>query len=175
MKINLTRSQMLARWRLHRGYDIPHYDSETSRTDGIDLDEILSAEMDEWYSNLLRTAPLSRLVPVEKAGVVSVPGPGSAEMRLRLADTTVRIAGVRLSSWRYAATIVDDPASPQALRQLHPYTRATVSAPVAVFDPVGKTLDLYPYDSDVDILETLTVIEHSTDSFSFDSSALALI
>ncbi len=175
MKLTLTRSEMLARWRLHRGYDIPHHDASVGRSDGIDLDSILEAEMDEWYRNLLLTAPLGLLAPVEKAGIIAVPGQGSVRMRLHLGETAVRIAAVRLSGWRCTATVVSDPLSPAAMRQLHPFTRASADAPVAVFDPLGHTLDLYPYHSGTDKLETLRVVERCADTYSFDSSALSLI
>ncbi len=175
MKTTLTRTEMLDRWRLHRGFDIPHFNAGASRTDGIDLDSILAAEMDEWYANLLHTAPVRHLAPVDIASsMASAAGEGGV-MRLNLSLSTVRVAAVRLSSWRRAATVVTDPSCRVAQNQFHPFTRASAHDPVAVFDPVGKTLDLYPCHSRSDRIVTLSVVEFHPDEFSFDSSALSLI
>ncbi len=172
MKLSLTRSEMLARWRLHRGYDIPAVGVVSGRTDGIDLDAVLSAEMDEWYGRLLASGPLRHLVSVQKAGSVVLPRHGSADTRISLGPAVVRVADVRLSSWYCSARVVDNPSSPLALRQIHPFTRASAESPVAVFDPVAKTLALYPYDPGRDSLLSLRVVEFHEDMFSFDSSAL---
>lgn len=174
MILTLTRSEMLSRWRLHSGYDIPHNGVTLSRTDGIDLDSILASRMDDWYTRLLLMAPLHYLAPAEKASDTLLSSVTGGGMRISLGSSAVRIAAVRLSGWRAAARILTDPSSPEAVRQLHPFTRATADAPVALFDPASHILRLYPCTSS-DILVTLKVVEQKPDLYTFDSSALALI
>ncbi len=174
MILTLTRSEMLACWRLHSGYDIPHAGVTVTRTDGIDLDSILASRMDAWYTDLLLTAPLHHLSPVEKASDSLLSSVSGGGMRIHLGSSALRIASVRLSGWRAAARVLTDPSSPEALRQLHPFTRAGADSPVAVFDPSSRILRLYPCTSS-DTLVTLKVIEQKPDVYTFDSSALALI
>ena len=60
--------------------------------------------------------------------------------------------------------------SPEALRQLDPYTRATLSAPVAVVHP-GGFVTLWPSTGD-NIPDTLRCTARRDDMYHFDQAAL---
>lgn len=78
MKLHLTREEFLALWRTHRGYT-PSVcgDACVQRSDGMDLDSILMAEMEEWYRRLLLEADESLLAPEDIAADTAMPAPSA--------------------------------------------------------------------------------------------------
>ena len=48
---------MLELWRRHCGVEPLRLDSTVTRTDGVDIDALLTQQMRLWYVNLLATAP----------------------------------------------------------------------------------------------------------------------
>ena len=133
MKLHLTREEFLALWRTHRGYT-PSVcgDACVQRSDGMDLDSILMAEMEEWYRKLLLEADESLLAPEDIAADTAMPAPSGGSVTIHLPPGVLRVLCVRLSGWSRPACIVTDPDSPTAVSQLHPYTRACADSPVAV-------------------------------------------
>lgn len=172
MEMHLDRSRMLAAWKLHRAFEPLRNDSSVTRTDGIDLDDLLSAEMDLWYVNLLLTAPEHLLVPEDIAATTEIGKTERGATVVTLPPNTLRILEVKLSSWAQAAKVVL-PGTPAAIRQCSPWTRATADAPVAV--KCGDTLRLYPAASYGDALESLRCIVHRPGEYTFMHSALSLI
>lgn len=170
MKLKLSRNEFLARWRVMRGYAPLRNDVNVVRSDGLDFDLMLEAEMDRWYSRLLREGDLSLLAPEELASSVALPAPAEGCVTLTLPAAAVRVVCVRLSGWSRPATVVTDPDCNMALRQLHPYTRACSENPVAVLYPDGE-LALYPA-SDSDRLVTLQCAMLRDAEFAMDSAAL---
>lgn len=170
MKLKFTRQEFLARWRALRGYAPLRNDVSLTRSDGLDFDGRLEAEMDCWYRRLLLEGDGSLLAPEELARGFALPAPSDGGVTVTLPREVIRVLRVKLSGWRCPATIVTDPESNMALRQLHPYTRACASSPVAVFYPDGD-LALYPAAS-ADMLVTLQCVMCRDDEFAFDSAAL---
>lgn len=99
-----------------------------------------------------------------------MPEPSDGCYALTLPPEAVRVLEVRLSSWRSPARIVTSATHPLAARQLHPFTRATPSHPVAVF--AGGVLRLYPASA-ADSLATLRCVTFREGEYAFDDSALA--
>ncbi|MDE6117620.1 MAG: hypothetical protein K2G33_08955 [Duncaniella sp.] len=172
MEMHLDRSRMLAAWKLHRALEPVRNDSAVTRTDGIDIDELLSAEMDLWYVNLLLTAPEHLLVPRDLSGVAGLERTERGATVVPLPADTLRVPEVKLSSWGVPATVVL-PDTPAAMRQCYPYTRATADAPVAV--KCGNELRLYPAAVQGDTIESLRCIVYVPGEYEFMQSALALI
>lgn len=168
MKLHLTRTEMLARWRACRGFDPMRSDSVVTRTDGMDFDMLRVSDMNEWYGRLLREAPAHLLAP-ETLGMdrlVVEDGPGCR--MVRLPEGTVRVISVTAGGWEACARLTDDPSGRMARRQRHPYTRACAGAPVAVFDPSGPTLRLYPCpEGDVEV----TVVVERPSLYELDEAA----
>lgn len=173
MKLKFTRGEFLAQWRMMRGFAPLRNDAAVTRTDGIDLDSLLEAEMDAWYRRLIRDGDGDTLVAEELAGDIILPEPSEGCVTVSLPPEVARVLTVRLSGWRCPATVVTDPESATALRQLHPYTRAGADSPVAVSYPDSR-LALYPATA-FDTLDTLQCVMLRDDEFVMDSSALNLI
>lgn len=170
MKHHLTREEFLELWRTLRGFSPLRNDAAVTRSDGIDIDSVLMAEMDAWYGRLLREADESLLAPVDIASEVLLQPPVDGCITVSLPPAVVRLLRVKLSGWRCPAAIVTDHECNMALRQLHPYTRACSDSPVAVLYP-GGGLSLYPAES-LDSLETLLCVVDSDGTYSFDNAAL---
>lgn len=172
MKLKMSRQEFLSRWRALRGYAPLRNDVSLSRSDGLDFDARLEAEMDGWYRRLVLEGDESLLAPEELAPGVSLSAPADGCVTLTLPPHAARVTGVRLSGWRRAATVVTDPECNLALRQLHPYTRACEANPVAIVYPDGE-MALYPA-SESDRLVSLRCAMMRDNEFAFDSAALAL-
>lgn len=171
MKTRYSRRELLALWRSLQGF-APATDNPTGIicTDGLDLESRFAAEIDAWYSRLVHSAPPELLAPEELAGSFMLPAPVDGALVLSLPEGVVRVTCVKLSGWSCPARIVTDPHSPEARRQLHPFTRATATSPVAVFTAWGEVA-LYPA-TDFDVLDTLRCVIVRDDEYSFHPSAL---
>lgn len=164
---------MIARWRLHRYHEPLRNDCSVTRTDGIDLDSIVVAEMEAWYFNLLDTAPPDLLVTADIATEVAMSRDPDGVARIPLPPGIRRVTEVVVSSWPCPAQIVTDPHSPTARRQRHKFTRAGSSSPVAIHCGGVLTLCSVPPRSR---LTTLTVVrDPDPGSYPIDTRALDLI
>ena len=133
MHLRLTPSRMLDLWMLHSGYSPSFTDAAFRRNDGIDTSAIHLSEMKQWYRRLLLEAPASCLVADDLSKSIILTPASDGSVVIDLPQSVVRIVSVRLDSWLTSARIVTSPTHPAAMRQLHPYTRATPSRPVAIF------------------------------------------
>ena len=95
-------------------------------------------------------------------------------MVIGLPDSTVRLVSLRLCGWNADAEIVTDTQLPLAARQLCPFTRAGIDAPVAVWSPGSRTAMLYPATGILE-MEKAEIIVDSPDIFRLDSAAFASI
>lgn len=171
MLIHLTLPEMLSRWRLHRGVLPVTSGPALTATVNPALDDLHKAQIEEWYSRLLLTAPEEMIDPADYASRTILPPASDGGVTLSLPREAVRLLRVRLRGWLADARIIDSPHDPEAIRQLHPYTRATADSPVAVARP-GGFVTLYPAMPD-NVLETLTCAVRTTDGrYHFDEAAL---
>lgn len=173
MILHLDRAQMLEQWRLHRAYLPKSSLTAVTRFDTIDTDAILEAEMDAWYRRQLLEAPPELLCPADLSGQVVFIGEKAADgsTPVSLPSSVVRVLDVRLRSWLRPAVPVTDPSDALVSLQLHPYTRATPSLPVALL--CGSELRLYPGASDSDMLLSLRCVVLTEGLYEFDSSLLS--
>lgn len=171
MKMHLSREQMLSLWRLFRLLEPIRSDVAVSRSDGIDLDSILLAEMELWYKKLLLNSPPHLLVAHDVASEVTLSSAPGGALVVTLPEGTFRVLSVKLSDWESAAEIVAHD-SPEARCQLNPYSRAVPSSPVAVLS--GDRLTLYPATSG-SVLQELNCVIYTEGEYEFMREALATI
>jgi len=164
---------MLDLWRLHAAHMPPVADASCARADAIDSSAFFTAELNRWYRRLLLEAPDFILNVRDIAPQVVLPPAVAADAStpLSLPESVVRVFSVRLRSWMRPARIATDPSDPLILRQLHPYTRATASRPVAIFS--DGELRLYPAATATDSVDSLRCVSFSDGVYEFDDSALA--
>lgn len=162
---------MLDLWRLHSGYMPSLADAVFVRNDGVDTSAVHRAEINLWYRRLLLEAPPEQLVADDlSASAVLMSAPDGSTI-VALPPGVVRVLRVRLASWQANARIVTSRTHIAALRQNHPFTRATPSHPVAVF--VDGELRLYPAATSDDSLVSLLCVSYSEDEYRLDDSAFA--
>ena len=148
MILHLTPTQMLEQWRLHRGLHPLANGLSVTAASNTPLDTLMMSEIEAWYQRLLTDGPEERNDPVEYSANIHLPSTLAGEgVTFQLPENAVRLLAVRLTGWQCDARIITDPRSPEALRQLDPYTRATLSAPVAVVHP-GGFVTLWPSTGD---------------------------
>lgn len=173
MKITYTSQQMLEEWKLRRAIGPLRADCTVTRSDGIDLDALLTAEMRGWYLRLLDTAPAEMLAPEDISARVSVTvGPGEDSLTVTLPPECRRVLWVRLKEWAEAAT--PQPADTlRSRRAANPYTRPDRHRPeVTVTGPA--TLTLLPATSAIPQC-IMAVMDHGDDTYTLDQRALELI
>ena len=171
MKIRLSQPQMLSLWRLHRLLEPIRHDAEVTRADGVDLDAILTAEMDQWKIELLLRASQELLVSHDITGEITISSYDDGCAFISLPPEVVRVLSVRLSGWKSSAIPISAD-TPVAMRQRLPYTRADASSPVAVLS--GDGLCLYPASSDSTVTELKCVI-YREGEYEFMREALASV
>lgn len=176
MKLCLTSDEMLQQWRLRRALLPLRNDCEVQRTDGIDIDTYLRAEMRAWYLGLLDTALTRYLSLDDIAADVPLTVDSARCVTVKLPDACRRVISVRLQGWERPATIVTDPLSDLARMQHNPFSRGGTASPVAVLD--GSTLQLYSAPASAEpprLRQLLCVITPDEGLYTLDESALSLI
>lgn len=159
----LTSAEMLRLWKETAMYETPRLDCAVERTDGIDLDQMLSRRIDAWYARQLLEAPadilpLSEIAP--RLTPVRLPC-GAAEVGLP--EETVRIVSVMMEGWGRPALVTADPASPLAVRQLNPFGRSGCAAPVAVVHPDSRMMLYSPPPAITPRLLSVTAVMRPAD------------
>lgn len=173
MKQHFTKIEFLDVWRALRGYAPLRNDATVVRDDGVDLDMALTAEMDDWYGRLLREGEERYLAPEDLSAETVMAAPVDGGLVLQLPQGTVRVLHVKLSGWQSEARVVTATRSALALRQLHPFTRASSAQPVAVMHP-GGALALYPAGG-TDAVERLEGVVAREGEYDMDTPALNLV
>ena len=90
MKLKMSRQEFLSRWRALRGYAPLRNDVSLSRSDGLDFDARLEAEMDGWYRRLVLEGDEPLLAPEELAADVSLSAPADGCVTLTLPPHVAR-------------------------------------------------------------------------------------
>lgn len=153
--INLTLKQLAEMYALRRGYEPLRADCDISRTDGVDLEQLMEAEAVAWYVGQLTTLPVGQLpvvdVAVQCTLAVNSDGAGS----LTLPPGCVAVESVQLRSWAHPVTPLNDGTSYMAEAQANKWARGGQHSPVAVL--CGDTLCLYSPSRQGDRVESLRV------------------
>ena len=175
MKIRLSPDEMLAQWKLRRGFAPLRTDCEISRSDGIDLDAVLRLEMRDWYLNLLLSAPIEMLATTNIANEIALLPALNGEAIVVLPENCRRIVEFQLEGWEMPARIIADVNSPEALSQQNPYSRGSSVLPVVV--KRGNRLFVYslPQNKPYKITRAIAIMEPHDGSYEMDEAALQLI
>lgn len=122
---------MMAEWRLRAFPEAVNSGCDVVRFDGIDLSAHLQARMQAWYDNLIRTAPIEMLAPVDISADVEVEILPDGTGWFLLPDNVVRLSFLLLPGWNCPALIIPDGTLPGASLQLSGRQRSDHRAPVA--------------------------------------------
>lgn len=174
MKIKLSTDEMLDQWRLRRELEPLRSDCTVERLDGIDTDALLRNELNDWYRNLLDTAPVEMLSITDIADMVAIVKRDDGSATVRLPEKCRRVVEVMLDCWQRPARITAAD-SPLARLQDNPYSRGHTSEPVAV--ERHRRLQLYSIpDGHVPEITSLYCVMEPDDGFyEMDERALSTI
>ncbi len=129
---DLTPSQMVALARELLLLQPPMGDCTITRTDGIDLDALLTTHLGRWYAQLLLTAPAEWLPVEDVAAQVTLDIDDYGVVTATPPSHCVRPLEWRLEGWHCSVTAFLKPDEPDARLQLNPWTRAGVFLPAAM-------------------------------------------
>ncbi len=96
MKLLLTKAQLLEEWQLRSFPEPVNSGCSVVQTGGVDIDNYMSARMDDWYSNLLASASLDLLAPVEMCDGISATLYPDGTARFQLPEEVVRVVSMSL-------------------------------------------------------------------------------
>lgn len=174
MKITLSSSEILAQWKLCRGFEPLREDCEITRTDGVNLDALLRLEMRNWYLNLLKTAPIEMLVLTNIANDIAIVANDNNVGVVQLPESCRRLVEFQLKGWKRPAKIIDNPNCRDALMQDNAYSRSGCEQPIVI--KRGNSLHIYSLpDATPTIVRAMAVMEPTDGSYEMDESALATI
>lgn len=162
-------------WLLKMGHIPLRTDTSLSRVDGYNLADLLQLEINQWYLNLLDSAPLDML-PVESVATdVKNLSVSDGIVTFDLPARCRRPVAVKLGDWRVAATPFTACDNPRlAALQQSVYTRGGACHPVAVIE--GRKLMLYSTSAAAPVLEQLdAVVEPAEGDYILDPSLLSTI
>lgn len=174
MMIRLSREEMLREWKRRKGM-LP-VSTSTLQVVGVEnqsVDEMLQAEIDDWYAALLAKGETEFLPVRDFAGVVSVRDQGDGSVEVELPAECVRVVSVRMSGWRRPARIVEEYDGALARLQTSRYVSGKCCCPVAV--KRGRRLTLYSKCGEGKITELICVAAPADGSYVFERSALFTI
>lgn len=171
MMIKLSKEEMLREWKRRKGM-LPVSTSTmvVEMLNSQSVDEMLMAEIDDWYSHLLATEH-QMLLPqrdLKEEAKVTDNGDGSVEVELPAA--CVRPISVRLSGWKRAARIVEDSEGALARMQTSRYVRGGSSDPIAVVR--GRRLTLYSKVDDGGLQELTCIAAPADGSYEMERGLL---
>lgn len=168
-----TLDEMIGEWRTRCGFEPLRADCIT-QCSGTDVDAHLTRLINDWYLNLLLTAPAALLNVEETAPLCTL-----SDGRVTAGAGVVRITSVRLSEWINEAEPLnrDTPAARRALLlRANPYSAAGVNAPSAVVSPSGNAIEVWPCDESSRLLSVKGIIYNpDSDIFTLSPSLLAEI
>ena len=92
-------------------------DCTVSRTDGPDVDAILTEEMRSWYLDLLDNAPISTLAPVDRTATCKIDALSDGRLVITAPDGCRRILSVWFTGWDCPVNVADE----AAMNNFNPY------------------------------------------------------
>ena len=174
MKITLSSEEMLAQWKLRRGFEPLRSAGVITRNDGVDIDQLLRLEMRDWYLNLLCTAPVEMLVTTNIANDIAVVVRDEGVGIVTLPESCRRIVEFQLEGWSRPAKIITNPHCQEAILQENPYSRGGCERPVVVIH--GNRLFIYSLPSSTPkIVRAMAVMEPADGTYEMDERAVSLI
>lgn len=147
-------------------------DCNLSQTDGVDVDALIADNIRQWYLELLRNGARELLEGTAVAVTASTPLGGAGGARLEVPARCVRVLSVRLKGWHHAVEPLGAAKLEQTmLRQLNPYTAATVRSPVAVASADGSIL-AWPESAEYGSTEVIGAVDPGAGTYTFAEGAL---
>jgi hypothetical protein len=175
MKITLTTDEMLAQWKLRRGFAPLRANCVIERSDGVDLDAILRLEMRDWYLNLLDNAPIEMLAPSDIKDSIAIIKQYDGSGVVTLPENCRRVVEFQLKGWRQPAKIITDLNSHEAMLQTNKYSRAKSQSPIVVKHHNKLLIYSLPNDDNPTIERALAILEPADGSYTLDERGMNLI
>lgn len=172
---DLSEQEMLALYKTMTHLTEVRRDCIVERDDGIDLDAWLTLRLQQWYAQLLTTAPVEWLPVEDVRADVTLTTALHGVVTATVPPHCVRPVEWRLEGWHASVTHFLSPQDPLARLQLTPWTRGNAYSP-AVIDH-GDHLVLYsvPPES-VPVLVVARCVVRPTDGhYRFHQAALATL
>lgn len=163
-----TRAEMLKLWCARRGI-LPIFSADAEDATGLRLS--IEAEIDAWYSGLLRSAPVE-LLPVENLTIgTTLRRLASDIIEIRWPERGVRPVSLQFTSSPEPIVIFYSPESDMARLQRFPITRAGSELPVAVLAHGGlRVYGALPAGAQIE--ELLMVARPEEGAYTLDPSLL---
>lgn len=161
MKQTLTQSQMLEIWRRKRMVEPLRLDCTVSRTDGPDVDAMLTEEMRRWYLNLLDSGPRSALAPVDITQSCRLDALSDGRLTISGPEGCRRILSVQFAGWDFPLEVTDR----QPVNNFNPYQLRPAACRLAP-DRVAIT------GAQGALKEVIAAMDISPAIYIFDDSAL---
>lgn len=109
MTSTLTKSEMLSLWKRIRAVEPLRLDCTALRTDGPDVDAILTDEMRAWYLDMLDHGPESALVPCDVTKTATIETLSEGRTLISAPQGCRRILSVWFSDWDYPVKVTPLP------------------------------------------------------------------
>lgn len=169
---DLTSQQMVALARELLLLQPAMSDCTITRTDGIDLDALLTKHLDSWYARLLLTAPAEWLPVEDVAAQVTLTIDADDVVTAVPPPHCVRPVEWRLEGWERGVTTFLSPDDHAARLQLNPWTRAGVASPAAI--DMGDRLLLFgaPHGQETTLVTARCVVRPIDGNYRFHRAAL---
>lgn len=171
MMVRLSRDEMLREWKRRKGM-VPVGTStmQVARRDSDTVDDMLLAEIDDWYAHLLATEPVFFLPQRNFADEAKVTDMGDGCVEVELPAECVRVVSVKMSGWKRDARIVKDCDCARARMQANRYVSGKCCDPVAVV--CGRRLRLYSRCGDGGLVDLTCVAAPADGSYELERGAL---
>lgn len=171
--ITLSRVELTAQWRLRRHLE-PQRADITVIYDGAGMERLEAEELNDWWDNLLETAPNDWLHQEDLTSVVETELRDDGGMEITFPERVrlKRLTEIELSSWKGPVSFID-PLSYEMEKEKNPYIKHGVHSPIAVVYP-GKRYVIYPVTRN-DIKRIMGICDSDGETYTFDSRCLSTI
>lgn len=173
--MHLTPSEMLALWKKELRLEPVVRDCNIERSDGIDIDAMLTLHIQQWYAHLLTTAPVEWLPIEDVKAHVTLTADDNGVVTATVPAQYVRPIEWQLTAWLRPVTQFLTPDSHEAQVALDPFTQAGINRPAAI-DHGNRLLLISVPAGTLPTLATARCVVRPTDgTFTFHHAALATI
>lgn len=172
---DLSEQEMLALYKTMTHLTEVRRDCVVERDDGIDLDGWLTLRLQQWYAELLTTAPVEWLPVEDVRADVTMSVDTCGVVTATVPPQCVRPVEWRLEGWNTSVTHFMSPQDPLVRLQLNPWTRGNACHPAATDH--GDHLVLYsvPPESVPALAMARCVVCPANGRYRFHQSALATL
>ncbi len=173
--MDLSEQQMLALYKTMTHLDEVRRDCTIERDDGIDLDGWLALRLQQWYAQLLETAPAEWLPVEDVKAQVALAVDACGVARATVPAQCVRPVEWRLAGWHSSVVSFMSPRDPQVRLQHNPWTRGSACRPAAI--DYGDHLLLYsvPDGGEARVDVARCVVRPADGHYRFHAAALSTL